>query len=47
MVSFLVMLTVIGIPIAAWVMIPLLGLWVGYRVLRGWLALGNGRPVGG
>ena len=46
-VSFLVMLTVIGIPIAAWVMIPLLGLWVGYRVLRGWLALGNGRPVGG
>lgn len=46
-VSFLVMLTVIGIPIPAWVMIPLLGLWVGYRVLRGWLALGNGRPVGG
>lgn len=46
-VSFLVMLTIIGIPIAAWVMIPLLGLWVGYRVLRGWLALGNGRPVGG
>ena len=46
-VSFIVMLTVIGIPIAAWVMIPLLGLWVGYRVLRGWLALGNGRPVGG
>ena len=46
-VSFLVMLTVIGIPIAAWVMIPVLGLWVGYRVLRGWLALGNGRPVGG
>lgn len=45
--SFLVMLTIIGIPIAAWVMIPLLGLWVGYRVLRGWLALGNGRPVGG
>lgn len=45
-VSFLVMLTVIGIPIAAWVMIPLLGLWVGYRVLRGWLALSGGRPVG-
>ena len=44
--SFLVMLTIIGIPIAAWVMIPLLGLWVGYRVLRGWLALSGGRPVG-
>ena len=44
--SFLVMLTLIGIPIAAWVMIPLLGLWVGYRVLRGWLALSGGRQVG-
>ena len=44
--SFLVMLTIIGIPIAAWVMIPVLGLWVGYRVLRGWLALSGGRPVG-
>ena len=44
--SFLVMLTIIGIPIAAWVMIPVLGLWVGYRVLRGWLALSGGRQVG-
>lgn len=44
--SFLVMLTIIGIPIAAWVMIPLLGLWVGYRVLRGWLALSGERQVG-
>jgi uncharacterized membrane protein len=39
--SFLVMLTIIGIPIAAWVMIPVLGLWVGYRVLRaGWRSPG-------
>ena len=44
--SFLVMLTIIGIPIAAWVMIPVLGLWVGYRVLRGWLALSGERQVG-
>ncbi|MBP8133075.1 MAG: hypothetical protein KAY13_02295 [Zoogloea sp.] len=44
--SGLVMLTLIGIPVAAWVMIPVLGLWVGYRVLRGWLALAGARPVG-
>ncbi len=44
--SGLVMLTIIGIPVAAWVMIPVLGLWVGYRVLRGWLALAGARPVG-
>lgn len=39
------MLTLIGIPLAAWVVIPLLGLWVGYRVVRGWLALAGVRPV--
>ncbi len=42
----LVMLTIIGIPFAAWVMIPVLGLWVGYRVVRGWLALAGVRAVG-
>ncbi|MFZ2268299.1 MAG: hypothetical protein WAV95_12045 [Azonexus sp.] len=46
-ISGLVMLTIIGIPLAAWVMIPLLGLWVGYRVVRGWLALSGVRPIGG
>jgi len=45
-ISGLVMLTIIGIPIAAWVMIPILGLWVGYRVVRGWLALSGVRPIG-
>ena len=37
-------ITIIGIPIA-WILIALLGLWVGYRVIRGWLALSGGRPV--
>ena len=46
LIAGLVMLTIIGIPIAAWLMIPGLGLWVGYRVVRGWLALQGGRPVG-
>jgi len=36
----LLIITIIGIPIA-WIMIALLGLWVGYRVIRGWLALGR------
>jgi len=46
-ISGLVMLTIIGIPIAAWVMIPILGLWVGYRVVRGWLALSGAQPMSG
>jgi len=41
-----VSVTIIGIPVAAWLMIPVLGLWVGYRVVRGWLALSGARPVG-
>jgi uncharacterized membrane protein len=41
----LLIITIIGIPIA-WIMIALLGLWVGYRVIRGWVALGDGRTVG-
>ncbi|MDR2188401.1 MAG: hypothetical protein LBE62_10170 [Azonexus sp.] len=40
----LLLITIIGIPLA-WILIILLGLWVGYRVVRGWLALSNGRPV--
>ena len=46
-ISGLVMLTIIGIPLAAWIMIPILGLWVGYRVVRGWLALSGAQPMSG
>ena len=38
-------ITIIGIPIA-WALIAILGLWVGYRVVRGWLALSGVQPVG-
>jgi len=38
-------ITIIGIPIA-WILIALLGLWVGYRVIRGWVALFGERPLG-
>jgi len=37
-------ITIIGIPIA-WVLIGILGLWVAYRVVRGWLALKDRRPM--
>ena len=40
----LLFITLIGIPIA-WIMIAILGLWVGYRVIRGWVALAGVRPV--
>lgn len=42
----LLVITIIGIPIA-WVLIAVLGVWVAYRVIRGWLALADRRPVGG
>ena len=40
----LLIITIIGIPVA-WILIALLGLWVGYRVIRGWLALFGERSV--
>ena len=40
----LVMFTIIGIPIAL-VGLAALGIWIAYRVIRGWLALKDGRPM--
>ena len=40
----LLVITLIGIPFA-WVLAVLVGLWVLYRIVRGWLALVNGRPM--
>jgi uncharacterized membrane protein len=37
-------ITIIGIPIA-WLLIALLGLWVIYRVVRGWTALVGRRSI--
>jgi uncharacterized membrane protein len=42
-IGFLV-ITIIGIPIA-WIVAMVLGIWVLYRIVRGWLALVDGRPV--
>ena len=38
-------MTLIGIPLAL-LLIAVLGLWVGYRVVPGWLSLAGVRPVG-
>ncbi|HAY26285.1 MAG TPA: hypothetical protein DCY47_01945, partial [Candidatus Accumulibacter sp.] len=42
----LLVITIIGIPFA-WLLIVVLGVWVAYRVIRGWLALADRRPIGG
>ncbi len=40
----LLFLTVVGIPVA-WVLLLLLGIWVLYRIIRGWIALGGEEPM--
>ena len=40
----LLIITIIFIPVA-WLLIVILGLWVGYRVIRGWLALSARRAI--
>ena len=40
----LVMLTIIGIPFAV-LGLAALGIWIAYRVIRGWLSLKDGRPM--
>ena len=36
--------TIIGLPLS-WLMIVVTGFWVLYRILRGWVALNDGRPI--
>ena len=45
MVSIVLFVTVIGIPFA-WLLVVVTGLWVLYRIGRGWLALNDRRPIG-
>jgi uncharacterized membrane protein len=37
-------LTIIGLPLA-WVIVVATGMWVLYRIARGWIALGDERPI--
>lgn len=43
-IALLCALTVVLLP-AAWVIVVIAGLWVLYRIVRGWLALVSNRPM--
>lgn len=43
-IMFILIFTVIGIPLA-WLTGLVVGLWVLYRIIRGWLALLDGKPM--
>jgi uncharacterized membrane protein len=43
-IMFVLVFTVIGIPLA-WLIGVVVGLWVLYRIVRGWLALLDGKPM--
>lgn len=42
--TFILVITIVGILIA-WLPLLVLGIWVAYRVIRGWLALKDRRPL--
>ena len=42
--AMVLVLTLIGIPLA-WLIIVATGIWVLYRIVRGWMALNEGRAV--
>ncbi len=44
-VAVLLFVTIIGIPFG-WLLMVATGLWVLYRIARGWLALADSRPIG-
>ena len=44
-IAIVLSLTIIGIPLA-WLLVVATGCWVIYRIVRGWLALNDGRPIG-
>lgn len=45
-IALLLAVTVIGIPFAL-LIVAVAGIWVLYRIIRGWLALNEARPVTG
>ena len=44
-VAVFLFVTIIGIPFG-WLLMVATGLWVLYRIARGWLALADDRPIG-
>jgi len=43
-VAFLLFITLVGIPLA-WLTVVVVGIWIAYRVARGWLVLKEGKPL--
>ncbi len=43
-IAFILAITIVGIPFA-WILVVVVGLWVLYRIIRGWVALANVRPL--
>jgi len=43
-VAFLLFVTIVGIPLA-WLVVIVTGVWVLYRIIRGWLALNESRAI--
>ena len=44
LISMLMFISIIGIPFA-WALVIGVGLWIIYRIARGWVALANGEPL--
>ena len=44
LVMVVLILTIVGIPFA-WLTGVIVGIWVLYRIARGWITLGNSRPM--
>ncbi len=44
LIAGLLFITLIGIPFA-WGLVIVVGIWVLYRIIRGWLALSKGEPM--
>jgi uncharacterized membrane protein len=46
-VALVLALTIVGVPLA-WILVVIVGIWVLYRIIRGWIALagGNAMPTG-
>jgi uncharacterized membrane protein len=44
LVAVLLFVTILGIPLA-WLVVVVTGVWVLYRIGRGWLALNDGSPM--
>ena len=44
LIAIVLVFTIIGLPLA-WVMAVIVGLWVLYRIVRGWLALLSRQPM--